>query len=167
MTDIAVLLDYTRNLYKEERIEIVNALEDSSIRLLVLYGRRAYPIYENNFIINRNLKKFISLLPDLDGPPEPYRAVKEVTEYMVQYNYIIDDVILIWSAPRKPLVDLKIAFNLVEAAGSRMHLVITRPHSARWLIKIINNLEEKDIIMPYKNQVSAKVVEKLVRELTR
>ena len=146
-------------------MNIIGIFENVNVNLLVLYGIRAYPLCENNCKISRNLINMISLIPDLDGPPEPYRAVKEAVEYTIQYNYLLDDIILVWSAPRKPLVNLKIAFNLVEASGMRLHLVITRPHSARWLIKMINNLNDKNIIIPRKNQNTRKVLERLANEL--
>ncbi len=165
MADIALLLDSTRSFPREERLDVMDALRNINARLLVLYGIRAYPLCENNCKIIRNLINIISLIPDIDGPPEPYRAVKEAVEYSIQYNYILDNIILIWSAPRKPLVDLRIAFNLAEALGMRLYLVITKPHSARWLIKIINNLADKRIIIPRKGQNVRKVIEKLVNEL--
>ena len=167
LVDIALLLDFTRSLSREERLSIIDLFKEINIRLFVLYGIRAYPVCENNCRISAKLKNIISLIPDIDGPPEPYRAVKEVIEYTIQYNYLVDDVILVWSAPRKPLVDLSIAFNIVEASNMRMHMVITRPHSARWLVKMINKLENKNIIIPRKNQNSTKVLAKLVNELIR
>ena len=160
-----MLIDSTRSFPREERVDIINIFNNINVNLLVLYGIRAYPLCENNCKITRNLINMISLIPDIDGPPEPYRAVKEAVEYTIQYNYLLDDIILLWSAPRKPLVDLKIAFNLAEASGMRLHLVITRPHSARWLIKMLSNLSDKSIIIPRKNQNVRKVTERLVNEL--
>ena len=162
----ALLFDYTKSMEETHKHSFIDLLNNNliiqNVTLIILYGIRPYPLCENNCKLPKKIINILSFIPYLDGPPEPYRAVKEAVEYMLQYRMILDDIILVWSAPRKPLVDLRIAFNLVEAVGSHLTLILTRMHSSRWLTKILRNIEEKNVIIYNKNKNLIKILEKLL-----
>ncbi len=166
---IALLIDYTKSLDENLKNEFIKNLLFSNIvnriELVVLYGIRPYPLCNKNCIITKKLRDILWILGPLDGPPEPFRAVKEAIEYSIQSQVKLNKIILIWSAPRKPLVDLRIAFNLAESVGSDLYLILTRTHSSRWLTKALQNLEPSKVILPSRGQSPIRIIRRLIGEV--
>jgi len=142
---IGLLLDYTKSMKRELKLEFLDYfVKYDYTSFIILYGIRAYPLCE------LNCKRLVRLdyysIPTLDGPPEPYRAVKEAVELINTYGLKNQTLVLVWSAPRKPLVDIQIAFNYALNSMINLYLIVIDPHSARWLTKALQPLDEDKII---------------------
>lgn len=142
---VGLLLDYTRSIKKEARLEFLNYfLNKEYTSFIILYGNRAYPLCELN-CYDLAMRDY-SLTSALEGPPEPYRAVKEAVEVVNAYGLRDQKILLVWSASRKPLVDIRLAFNYAEYNSLQLYMVVMHPHSASWLTRILSSIDEEKII---------------------
>lgn len=157
---IGLLLDYTKSLSEEVKHEFLNYFtRNDNTSFIILYGIRAYPLCELNC---KRLARIDYTIPTLDGPPEPYRAVKEAVE-LVNTQMLGELVLLlVWSAPRKPLVDIRVAINYAEANSLELYLVVVHPHSARWLRKTLTSIDTGRVILVERQLNIDKILEKVM-----
>lgn len=153
-----LLLDYTRSMGREKAQVFLRhfaARDDTS--LIILYGNRAYPLCELNC---RGLAGYESI-PPLEGPPEPYRAVVEAVEAVKAHGLADQAMLLVWSAARKPLVDVEAAFNYAESASINLYLVVVYPHSARWLAKTLSAIDGDRVILVRRQLSVERIMERV------
>lgn len=160
---IGLLLDYTRSADREQRLRLLEHFTRyKDTMFIILYGIRAYPLCEFKCMELKGADYYS--IPDLDGPPEPYRAVKEAVELARAYGLNGVKLLLVWSAPRKPLVDLRIAFNYAENSGLEPYLIIIRPHSSTWLTKSLRYLDDNRVLIARRRISVEKIIEFSTRE---
>lgn len=157
---IGLLLDSTKSIKKETKLEFLDFfVRHDNTSFIILYGIRAYPLCELN--CKRLARLDYYSIPTLDGPPEPYRAVKEAVELVNAYGLQNQILLLVWSAPRKPLVDIQIAFNYASSNKLDLYLVVIDPHSARWLTKTLQVLDGEKVIYVKRHLNIQKILEKV------